>query len=115
MKDQLTVQDYLLNVSEVGDWDGEEELVADRINTIIHAVWDALPEELATEQIEQLMPQLWQQLGADTVLLDVDEDELIGWARTFMRQQIELGIDDAEQTAAAELDSADIDVDDEEE
>lgn len=113
MKDMLTVQDYLLDVLEVGDWDGEEELVADRINSIIHAVWNALPEELNTEQIDQLMPQFWQQLGSDTVLLDVDEDELIGWALTYMRQQIELGIDDAEQATAAE--TADIDADDEEE
>tara|TARA_R110002126_G_scaffold38993_23_gene116074 strand:+ start:3451 stop:3789 length:339 start_codon:yes stop_codon:yes gene_type:complete len=112
MKDLLTVQDYLLNVSEVGDWDGEEELVTDRINSIIHAVWDALPEDLSTEQIEQLMPQLWQQLGSDTVLLDVDEHELIGWALVYMRQQIELGIDDAEQS---NTEAASISADEEEE
>ncbi|KKO50556.1 hypothetical protein VT06_00805 [Arsukibacterium sp. MJ3] len=112
MKDLMTVQDYLLDVSEVGDWDGEEEQVADTINTIIHAVWDALPETLSTEKIDQLMPQFWQQLGGDSVLLDVDEHELIGWALTHMRQQIELGIDDAEQP---EAESADVDVDYEEE
>ncbi|WP_372626243.1 hypothetical protein [Arsukibacterium sp.] len=112
MKDALTVQDYLLNESEVGDWDGEEELVTDKINSIIHAVWDALPDDLATEQIEQIMPQLWQQLGTDTLLLDVDEHELTGWALVYMRQQIELGIDDAD---AAKAEDADVNADDEEE
>ena len=58
------------------------------------------------------MPQLWQQLGTDTLLLDVDEHELTGWALVFMRQQIELGIDDADAADAAD---ADVNADDEEE
>jgi hypothetical protein len=112
MKDALTVQDYLLNESEVGDWDGEEELVTDKINSIIHAVWDALPDDLATAQIEQIMPQLWQQLGTDSLLLDVDEHELTGWALVYMRQQIELGIEDAD---TENVEDADINADEEEE
>ncbi|MDX1677509.1 hypothetical protein [Arsukibacterium sp.] len=112
MKDALSVQDYLLHESEVGDWDGEEELVTDKINSIIHTVWDALPDDLATEHIERIMPQLWQQLGQDTLLLDVDEHELAGWALVFMRQQIELGIEDAEADDTAD---ANIRAEDEEE
>lgn len=94
MKDLLSVQDYLLQVSEVGDWDGEEELVADKLNTIIHAVWDALPDTLSLAEIRYLMPQIWEQLRGDTVLLDVDEDELIGWAITYIQQQIDEGMTD---------------------
>lgn len=96
MKDLLSVQDYLLQVDEVGDWDGEEELVADKLNTIVHVVWDALPDSLTTKQISQLMPQLWEQLRGDTVLLDADEDELIDWALAYIQQQIEEGMADDE-------------------
>jgi hypothetical protein len=90
------VQDYLLLVEEVGDWDGEEELVADKFNTIVHVVWDALPDSLTTIEIGQLMPQLWEQLRGDTVLLDADEDELVDWALSYIRQQIEEGMADDE-------------------
>jgi len=94
MKDLLSVQDYLLQVSDVGDWDGEEELVADKLNTIIHVVWDALPDTLTSNEINFLMPQIWEQLRGDTVLVDVDEDELIGWAITYIQQQIDEGMTD---------------------
>ena len=52
------------------------------------------------------------QLGTDTLLLDVDEHELTGWALVYMRLQIELGIDDAD---AAKAEDADVNADDEEE
>ncbi len=39
MKDLVNIQDYLFQVADVGDWEGEEEIVADRINAIYHAVW----------------------------------------------------------------------------
>lgn len=94
MKDLFSVQDYLLQVAEVGDWDGEEELVADKFNSIVHAVWDALPDTLTSAEISYLMPQLWEQLRGDTVLLDVDEDELIGWALAYIQQQIDEGMTD---------------------
>ncbi|MDD4863823.1 MAG: hypothetical protein PHE38_07405 [Alishewanella agri] len=102
MKDLLSVQDYLLQVEEVGDWDGEEELVADKFNTIVHAVWDALPDSLTTKQIRQLMPLLWEQLRGDTVLLDADEDELIDWALSYIQQKIEEGMADDEPAADEE-------------
>lgn len=92
MKDLLSVQDYLLQVDEIGDWDGEEELVADKFNGIVHAVWNMLPDTLSTRQIEKLMPQLWEQLRGDTVLIDADEDELIDWALSYIQQQIEEGM-----------------------
>lgn len=94
MKELASVQDYLLSVNDVGDWDGEEEYVADTFNAVIHAVWQALPDDMAAEQIDELMPMLWQQLRGDTVLLDTDEDELIGWAIGFVQQQIDEGESD---------------------
>ena len=40
------------------------------------------------------MSQLWEQLRGDTVLADVEEDELIGWALTYIQQQIDEGMTD---------------------
>lgn len=102
MKDLLSVQDYLLQVDEIGDWDGEEESVADKFNAIIHTVWDALPDSLSTRQIRELMPQLWEQLRGDTVLVDADEDELIDWALSYIQQQIEEGTAEEEPAADEE-------------
>ncbi|MCC5852409.1 MAG: hypothetical protein JJU30_06200 [Alkalimonas sp.] len=88
MKALLQIQDYLFSPQDVGDWDGEEELVADQMNAIYHAIWPQLPEETPTGQVETLLSQLWQQLSADTLLLEASEDELIDWAQTYIENQL---------------------------
>lgn len=92
MKDMMSIQDYLFSLTDVGDWEGEEELIADRINTIYHAVWDELPDDISIEQTELLLTQLWNELRGGTVLLEADEDELVDWALAFVRQQLDEGM-----------------------
>lgn len=98
MKDQIAFQDYLFQIEDVGDWEGEEELVADKMNAIYHAVWQKLPENIRASQVEQLLPQLWDALRGGTVLLEADEDELIDWALATMRQQLENGMPGSDTT-----------------
>ena len=38
MKDLLNVQDYLFAVQDVGDWEGDEEHVAETLNDLIHMI-----------------------------------------------------------------------------
>jgi hypothetical protein len=96
MKDSISIHDYLFDVADIGDWEGEEELVTDKINGVYHAVWHALPEDISELQVENLLPGIWEQLRGGTVLLEADEDELIDWALAYVRQQLEEGIPDAD-------------------
>ncbi len=89
MKDWLSVQDYLFDVRDVGDWEGEEELVADRINAIYHAVWPTIPEDATVALIDRLMRDIWDQLRGSEVMIEADEDELVDWALAHSRQFIE--------------------------
>uniref|UniRef100_UPI004047F980 hypothetical protein n=1 Tax=Rheinheimera sp. TaxID=1869214 RepID=UPI004047F980 len=92
MKDAISIHDYLFDVADIGDWEGEEELVTDKINGVYHAVWQALPDDITEPQVEHLLPGIWEQLRGGTVLLEADEDELIDWALAYVRQQLEEGI-----------------------
>lgn len=98
MKDSISIQDYLFDVADIGDWEGDEELVADKVNAVYHAVWQALPEDVMTQQVDDLLPGIWDQLRGGTVLLEADEDELIDWALAYVRQQLEDGIPDPDTT-----------------
>ncbi len=89
MKDSISIHDYLFEYDQVGDWEGEEELVADRINAIFHAVWPIIPDETPVVVIDKLLNGLWDQLRGSEVLLDVDEDELIDWAIAHTHQYLE--------------------------
>ena len=96
MKDSISIHDYLFDVADIGDWEGEEELVTDKINSVYHSVWQLLPDDITEQQVESLLPGIWDQLRGGTVLLEADEDELIDWALAFVRQQLEQGIPDAD-------------------
>lgn len=96
MKDSISIHDYLFDVADIGDWEGEEELVTDKINSVYHSVWQQLPDEITEQQVDTLLPGIWDQLRGGTVLLEADEDELIDWALAFVRQQLEQGIPDAD-------------------
>ena len=105
MKDWLSVQDYLFDVRDVGDWEGEEELVADRINTIYHAVWPTVPEDASVALIDRLMRDIWDQLRGSEVMIEADEDELVDWALAHSRQFFE------QQGAPSDEDDEDADDD----
>jgi len=112
MKDLVSIQDYLLSIADVGDWEGEEELVADRINAIYHAVWDRIPDDTPTELIDRLLNDIWDQLRGSTIILDADEYELIDWAKAHMRRTLS-DADDDEDDADDYQDPDDSDTDEE--
>lgn len=97
MKDWLTVQDYLFGVQDVGDWEGDEEQVADRMNGIYHAVWESIPADLTVEQINFLMQDIWDQLRGSDALLLADEEELTDWVLIHCRQYYEQCRDEASE------------------
>lgn len=92
MKDTISLHDYLFDIADIGDWEGEEELVTDKINEVYHAVWRALPDDISVAQVDFLLPGIWDQLRGGTILLETDEYELIDWALAYVRQQLEEGI-----------------------
>lgn len=89
MKDLVSIHDFLFEIADVGDWEGAEEQVADRINAIYHVVWERIPDELAVEQIEELMRLLWDELRGSDVILEADEEDLIDWAVSYSQLYVE--------------------------
>lgn len=112
MKDLVSIQDYLLPISDVGDWEGEEELVADRINAIYHAVWEKIPEDTSVDLIDRVLNEIWDQLRGSTIILDADEYELIDWAQAHMRKTLS-NADEDEDDADDNEDRDDSDTDEE--
>jgi hypothetical protein len=89
MKDSLQIHDYLVSPQEIGDWEGDEEEVADKLNEIFHYAWDKLPDDLSVEQIQSVMNGIWEALRGETILVDTDLDELIDWADFFINSMLE--------------------------
>ena len=79
MKDLLNVQDYLFAIQDVGDWEGEEEVVAERLNDLIHMAWDRLPDDLDCESIDEIINGIWEHLRGDMAVIEADFEELADW------------------------------------
>ncbi len=84
MKDLVNIQDFLVAPHEIGDWEGEEELVCDKLNDLLHYCWDRIPDDMDTDTIERMLSGIWENLRGDTVLLDCELDELRDWVSTYM-------------------------------
>ena len=85
MKDLVNIQDFLVTQFEVGDWEGEEELVADKLNELLHFGWDLIADDMDVESIEKALNGIWDNLRGDTLLVDVEMDQLQDWVVTYMR------------------------------
>ncbi|WP_213608256.1 hypothetical protein [Pseudoalteromonas sp.] len=80
MKDLLNVQDYLFAVQDVGDWEGDEELVAETLNDLIHMAWDRLPDDLDCDSIDEIINGIWEHLRGDMAVIETDFEELVDWS-----------------------------------
>lgn len=81
MKEFVVIHDYLVTESIVGDWDGEEEIVAEKVNEIYHTLYDLAEEDIETEILEQLLALVWDTWIGQDVLPDVETDDIYDWCR----------------------------------
>ncbi|MCW8834296.1 MAG: hypothetical protein OQK03_13330, partial [Colwellia sp.] len=74
MKEFVVIHDYLVTEAIVGDWDGQEEIVAERVNEIYHTLYDLAEEDIETEILEQLLALVWDTWIGQESLPDLESD-----------------------------------------
>ncbi|MGO2010331.1 MAG: hypothetical protein ACTJH9_01100 [Pseudoalteromonas sp.] len=89
MKDLLNVQDYLFGNTDVGDWEGDEEHVAETLNDLIHIAWDRLPDDLGTELIDEIINGIWEHLRGDMALVEAEFEELTDWVTHYVDSSLD--------------------------
>lgn len=89
MKDLLNVQDYLFAIQDVGDWEGEEEVVAERLNDLIHMAWERLPDDLDCESIDEIINGIWEHLRGALALIEADFEELTDWVTHYVDSSLD--------------------------
>jgi predicted Zn-dependent protease with MMP-like domain len=89
VKDLLQVQDYLFSHFDVGDWEGDEEQVAETLNELIHFAWDMLPDDLSCEVIDEIINGIWEHLRGDTALQDAEFEELTDWVTQYVHSSLD--------------------------
>lgn len=84
MKEFVVIHDYLVSEQVVGDFDGQEELVAERMNEIYHTLYDLAEEDISSEVLTQLLEQVWETWIGQECLPDLETDDIYGWCRQVL-------------------------------
>ncbi len=89
MKELIDVRDYLIGIELVGDWDGEEEEVTERINSLIYQTYAMLPDDISAYMAQQMFDELWGAVAGQDFIIESELDELESWCDTFVRQKLD--------------------------
>lgn len=89
MKELIDVRDFLIGIEIVGDWDGEEEEVTERINSLIFQAYNLLPEDINFEAATELFDELWAAVAGQDFVIENEIDELQSWLVDFVGQTLD--------------------------
>ena len=84
MKEVVIIHDFLVTEALVGDWDGQEEEVAERINEIYHTIYDLAEEDISPEILCQLLNLVWDTWISQEALPELDTDDIYDWCRHLL-------------------------------
>lgn len=87
MKEFVVIHDYLVSDAVVGDWEGEEEIVAERINEIYHTLYNLAEEDIAPEELTALLELVWDTWIGQEALPELDMDDIYDWCRHVLENR----------------------------
>ncbi len=75
----IDIQVVLATVEDMDFWDDRADDATDRMNTILHLLYDKADEDINTTSLENMIQYIWENWREDAHLLDIDEDDLYDW------------------------------------
>lgn len=79
MKEFVDIHDFLVSEQVVGDWDGQETLVAEKLNEFYHTMYQLADDDIDTELLTQLLEVIWHHWIGQPELADIEPDEIYDW------------------------------------
>lgn len=79
MKDLVDVHVVLATNEDMEYWEDKAEEATEKLNMILHMLYDAAEEDIETERLEKLLHHVWENWREDSHLLDIDDDDLRDW------------------------------------
>lgn len=87
MKEFIVIHDYLVSEQVVGDWDGQEELVAEKLNEIYHTLYQLAEDDISVNELETLLELVWHVWIGQDVLPDLESDDIYDWSRNVLENR----------------------------
>ena len=79
MKNTIDIQVVLATVEDMDFWEDRADEATDKMNTILHLLYDRADEDINSTSLENMIQYIWENWREDAHLLDIDEDDLYDW------------------------------------
>lgn len=79
MKYSVDIHVVLATHADMDDHHDEPDEAADKLNFILHSLYDRADDDIETERLEKLLHYVWESWQHDRSLIDLDDDELLDW------------------------------------
>ena len=79
MKHMVDVQVVLATWQDMEDVFEDPDEAAERLNTVLHMVYDRAEEDIETQRLEKILAHTWSIWHQDDNLLYVNDDDLLDW------------------------------------
>ncbi|MFT5313387.1 MAG: hypothetical protein ACI8Z9_001877 [Paraglaciecola sp.] len=79
MKNMVDIHVVLATIDDMEYWDERAEEAADRLNSLLHMLYQKAHEDINSSSLENMIQYIWENWREDSHLLDIDEDDLYDW------------------------------------
>ncbi|TDF41819.1 hypothetical protein EYS14_02955 [Alteromonadaceae bacterium M269] len=93
MKHLIDIQVALATTDDMQFWEDNAELATDKLNTILHVLYDRADEDVPVQKLENMIQHVWEHWNEDAYLLDIDEVDLCDWVDHLLATWDDVGND----------------------
>lgn len=80
MKHFIDIHVVLATPDDMQDqWDEQAEEASERLNTLLHMLYDRAEEDIDSQRLENMLQFVWENWRQDPHLLDIDDEDLRDW------------------------------------
>lgn len=79
MKYSVDIHTILSTPQDMDDVHDLPDAASDKLNTILHMVYDAVDEEIVPHVLERMLSYVWEHWHQDKHLSDIELDDLVDW------------------------------------
>lgn len=76
MEPMIDIHEFLFEVGEVGEWEGQEEVAAENINRIYHCLCEKVDPEIDPELLRHMMESVWPYWQHQPGLVELDDETI---------------------------------------
>ncbi|MFW8589745.1 hypothetical protein ACOI22_02970 [Glaciecola sp. 2405UD65-10] len=79
MKHFIDIHTILSTPEDMDDLHDDPEQASEKLNMVLHMVYDQLHEDINAEDAEKILSFVWEHWHQDKYLSDIEVDDLVDW------------------------------------